>query len=79
MRRSTCAVPRAAAGEVKRPVTCTVVPGGASGGFPENVNVPFAATWIAGSVREPAHVVRSTKLRIVRPLPESRNLPPEKT
>jgi hypothetical protein len=79
VRRSTCAVPRAAAGETKRPVTCTVVPGGDSGGFPENVNVPSAATWIAGSVREPAHADRSTKLRIVRPLPESRNLPPEKT
>jgi len=77
--RVTRAVPRTAAGDTKRPVTRTVVPGEAPGGRPENVNAPVPATWIGGSVTEPEHVVRSTKSRICRPVPESRNLPSEKT
>jgi predicted NAD/FAD-binding protein len=71
-------VPRAATGETKRPVTCTVVPGKAPAGCPEYANVPLAATSIGGSVTEPEHLVRSVKLRIRRPVPEIRRVPSEK-
>ena len=79
VRRVTRVVPRAATGETKRPVTCTVVPGKAPAGCPEYANVPIAATWIGGSVNGPEHPVRSVKLTIVRPVPEVRKFPSEKT
>ena len=79
VRRVTCVVPRAATGETKRPVTCTVVPGEAPAGCPEYANVPTPETWIGGNVNGPEHPARSVKLTIVRPVPEVRKFPWEKT